>query len=81
MHPLGFLRLTQTAAPLDVALAKYGANAVTSERPVTVAITADGGVVTTAKEMFATSQFFELSDEERLSKPGFVPFDAGGPCG
>jgi len=78
LHPLGLLRLTQTAAPLDVPLAKFGANAVTSQEPVTVAITATGGVVTTAQELFATSQFFELSDEDRLSKPAFLPFDAGG---
>ena len=32
----------------------------------------------TAQELFATSQFFELSDEDRLSKPAFLPFDAGG---
>ena len=78
LHPLGLLRLTQTAAPLDVPLEKFGANAVTSGDPVTVAITASGGVVTTAQELFAPSQFFELSDEDRISKPAFLPFDAGG---
>jgi hypothetical protein len=77
LHPLGFLRLVQTVAPLDVALTKYGSNAVVSTAPVTVAITAAGAVVSTATEMFSTSQFFDLSDEERLSKPGFVSFDAG----
>ena len=44
---------------------------------MTVAITAAGGVVTSAQELFATSQFFEVSDEDRLSKPAFLPFDAG----
>jgi hypothetical protein len=78
LHPLGLLRLTQTAAPLNVQLAKFGASAVTSKDPVTVAITATGGVVTPAQDLFATSQFFELSDEDRLSKPAFLPFDAGG---
>ena len=77
LHPLGLLRLTQTAAPLDVPLAKFGANAVSSADSVTVAITATGGVVTTAQELFATSQFFDMSDEDRLSKPAFLPFDAG----
>jgi hypothetical protein len=77
LHPLGLLRLTQTAAPVDVPLAKFGANAITSTDPVTVAITATGGVVTKAQELFATSEFFELSDEDRLSKPAFLPFDAG----
>jgi len=78
LHPLGLLRLTQMAAPLGVELVKFGASAVTAAGPLTVAITANGGVVTPAQELFATSQFFELSDEERLSKPAFLPFDAGG---
>jgi hypothetical protein len=77
LHPLGFLRVVQSVAPLDVGLAKYGSNSIVSTAPVTVAVTADSAVVTTATELFATSQFFDLSDEERLSKPGFVPFDAG----
>jgi len=77
LHPLGVLRLTQTAAPLDVGLARFGANAVASGDPVTVAVTAAGGVVTSAQELFATSQFFDVSDEDRLSKPAFLPFDAG----
>jgi hypothetical protein len=78
LHPLGLLRLTQTSAPLDVSLAKFGADAVVSPDPVTVTITATGGVVIPAQELFATSQFFELSDDDRLSKPAFLPFDAGG---
>jgi hypothetical protein len=78
LHPLGRLRLTQTAAPLDVPLEKFGANAVTTGDAVTVAITAQGGVVITAQELFAPSQFFELSDEDRIAKPAFLSFDAGG---
>jgi len=77
LHPLGLLRLTQTAAPLSVPLAKYGANEVLSAGPVTVEISASGGVAARAEELFATSQFFQLSDEERLSKPAFLPFEAG----
>jgi uncharacterized protein DUF6603 len=77
LHPLGLLRLTQTAAPLDVPLEKFGTNPVTIGDPVTVAISASGGVVTTAQELFAPSQFFELSDEDRIAKPAFLPFDAG----
>ncbi len=77
LHPLGLLRLTQTAAPLDVGLARFGESAVSSSAPVTVTFSAVGAVVSSAQELFATSQFFELSDEERLSKPAYLPFDAG----
>ena len=34
--------------------------------------------MTVAQELFATTQFFDLSDEDRLAKPAFLPFDAGG---
>jgi hypothetical protein len=77
LHPLGLLRLTQTAAPLGIALTKYGASALASPDPVTVAITAAGAVVAPAQDLFASAQFFELSDEDRISKPAFVAFDAG----
>jgi hypothetical protein len=78
LHPLGLLRLTQTAAPLGVPLAFYGTSPVLIPGPVTVEIAATGGVVAAAEELFATAQFFEMSDEERLSKPAFLPFTAGG---
>ncbi len=77
LHPLGLLRLTQTVAPLGVALAKLGSSALASTDPVTVTVTAGGAVVTPAQELFATSEFFEMSDEDRLAKPAFLPFDAG----
>lgn len=77
LHPLGILRLTQTAAPLDVGLTKFGASAVSSGAPVTVAFAATGVALSGAQELFATSQFFDLSDEDRLSKPAYLPFDAG----
>ncbi len=77
---LASARLPATGA--DGRAARRRAREIRIERgrvtaPVTVAITARTAVVSTAKEMFATSQFFDLSDEERLSKPGFLPFDAG----
>jgi len=78
LHPLGLLRLTQTAAPLGVPLATYGTSPVLTPDPVTVEISATGGVVAAAEELFATAQYFEMSDEERLSKPAFLPFTAGG---
>ena len=77
LHPLGVLRLTQTAAPLDVGLARFGASSVESAAPVTVSFAAEGAVVTEAQELFVTSQFFDLSDDERLSKPAYLLFDAG----
>ncbi len=78
LHPLGSLRLTQTAAPLGQALARYGANAVASPDPIAVTVLAAGiGAPAPAQELFAPAQFFAMSDDERLSKPAFVPYLAG----
>ena len=77
LHPLGLLRLTQTVAPLAVAIEKFGSSALASTDPVTVTVTASGAVVTPAQELFATSDFFAMSDEDRLAKPAFLPFAAG----
>jgi hypothetical protein len=78
LHPLGSLRLTQTVAPLRVGLAKYGANPVSSPDPVTIAVTAAGvGAPVEQSELFAPAQFFAMTDDEKLSKPPFVPYPAG----
>ena len=78
LHPLGSLRLTQTVAPIGVALQKYGANPVTSPDPVAMTVSAPGvGEPTSQAELFAPAQFFNMTDDERLSKPAFVPYPAG----
>jgi len=78
LHPLGSLRLTQTVAPLSVPLARFGASPVTSGDPIRVTVTSAGaGTPTRAEELFAPAQFFEMTDDERLSKPPFIPFEAG----
>lgn len=78
LHPLGSLRLTQTVAPLDVPLQKYGANPVASADPIRMTVTATGaGTPAPQTELFAPAQFFQMTDDEKLSKPQFVPFQAG----
>lgn len=78
LHPLGSLRLTQTVAPLEIALQQYGANPITSTAPVTMTVTSDGiGDPQPATELFCPAQFFDMTDDERLSKPSFAPYQAG----
>ncbi len=78
LHPLGRLRLTQTVAPLDVTLARFGSAGVLDAGPVKLDVTASGVSAPTAvDELFAAAQFFDLSDEEKISKPAFVPHHAG----
>ena len=78
LHPLGRLRLTQTVAPLGVTLARFGSASVLDAGPVRLDVTASGIAAPVAvEELFAAAQFFDLSDEEKISKPAFVPHHAG----
>ncbi len=77
LHPLGRLRLTQTVAPLGVALARFGSASVADAGPVEVTVTAALATPVAAEELFASAQFFDLTDEEKLSKPAFVAHRAG----
>ena len=77
LHPLGSLRITQTLAPLDQRLTRFGSNPVASSDPVVVTINAPGVTTRTGQELFAPAQFFDLTQDEELSKPSFLPYDAG----
>lgn len=77
LHPLGRLRLTQTVAPLGVSLARFGSARVLDAGAVEVTVLADLATPQPVDELFAAAQFFDLTDEEKLSKPAFVPHRAG----
>ncbi len=77
LHPLGSVRLSQTVAPLDVMLDRFGTNPVAGPNPVTLAVASGDLPSTPATENFARAQYFELSDDERLSMAAFVPMASG----
>ena len=83
LHPLGALAVHQTVAPLDVGLQKFGDAPISgSSRLELTGFTIGGGSVdraalTPVKEQFATSQFFRLTDRQRITQPPFEPMQAG----
>ena len=77
LHPLGSVRLAQTAVPLGVGLQRVGASRATSQAPVTVTTTVVGGRAEPVRDMFAAAQYFDLTDDDRLSRPSFVPYESG----
>lgn len=77
LHPLGSLRLTQTLAPLNQSLTRFGSRPVTSPDPIDVTVTAPGVSTSPGQELFAPAQFFDLARDELLSKPSFLAYDAG----
>ena len=82
VHPLGTLAVRQRVVPLDTALETYGGAPVGSGRRFTVSAYQIGGsafqpVERHLDDYFAPSQFFEMSDEEKVAAPSFEEMPAG----
>ncbi len=78
LHPVGSLRVHQRAIPLNLDLDKIGNQKVSDARRFSIDV-ADGDIdkVADTRESFATAQFKELNDSQRLSTPAYEKQDAG----
>jgi hypothetical protein len=78
VHPVGTLRVSQRAVPLELSIDKVGNQPVSDARRFS--LTADGGGLVKrddAAEKFAPAQFREFSDADKLSLPAFEPVPGG----
>jgi hypothetical protein len=83
LHPVGVLRISQKAIPLDLSIDKIG-NQKTSDAKklsVTVADAKPGEIVLNktkdAQEQFAIAQFQNMEDASKLSRPAYEPQHGG----
>lgn len=78
LHPLGVLRVSQRALPLQLRLDKVGNQKPSDVTKLGVA-PANAELVKRgdAFEKFAVAQFQDLSDAEKLSRPAFEPEPSG----
>lgn len=77
LHPLGSLRVSQRAVPLDLKIDKVG-----NQKPADAneyKITPTAGLVKAgdADEQFAKAQFLNMSDADKLSQRAFDPLHGG----
>jgi len=78
LHPVGVLKVSQRAIPLDLDLDKVGNQRPTDAKRVTVELLdADIGKVADSKESFATAQYRDLSDSAKLSAPAYEKQNSG----
>ncbi|MBS1132493.1 MAG: uncharacterized protein H6R16_3495, partial [Proteobacteria bacterium] len=80
LHPLGTLSVKQGVVPLDMDISRFGQAPPAGARRFTISSVSLGGQSQTAqpvKDFFAPAQFFEMSDDEKLSRPSFEPMPAG----
>lgn len=73
LHPLGVLKFTQRAVPLDMKLDKVGAPKVDDYKKLTFNSdpASPWAKVNDPRENFAIAQFQDMSDSEKLSRPSF----------
>jgi uncharacterized protein DUF6603 len=78
LHPLGTLRVTQRAVPLDLMLDKVGAQQPSDANRFTLQVAGgDLAKLSDRKEQFATVQFKKLSDSQKLAMPAYEPQNGG----
>jgi hypothetical protein len=78
LHPVGTLKVSQRRIPLNLELDKVGNQRPADANLFSLAATiGGGGAQHTLQEPFATGQYVDLKDADRLSSPGFSPEDSG----
>ena len=74
VHPLGGLEVREKVVPLETTIDKIGGHPV-SERRVNLANPLIGTLppkaVSQTTDRFASGQFLELTDDQKLSRPAF----------
>lgn len=80
LHPLGTLAVSQRVAPLGLPLSRFGSARPRGPNQFRIGrATVQGAEVTISplNEQFARAQFFEMSEDEKLSGPAFEQMQAG----
>jgi hypothetical protein len=85
VHPLGVLEARQRVLPLEIVIDHIGANPVDVNRvnlgqPLlkpNAPTPATAKAISGASDLFAPGEYLTLTDDQKLSRPAFEPFDSG----
>jgi hypothetical protein len=78
LHPVGALEISQRFAPLNLTLDKIGNQRPSDVMRVGLAVADEELEVRGAmREKFATAQYRDMTDAEKLSAPAYEPLDSG----
>jgi hypothetical protein len=78
LHPVGVLRISQKAVPLDLSIDKIGNQKTSDAKKLSVTVTSAGLDKTKdAQEQFAIAQFQNMEDASKLSRPAYEPQHGG----
>jgi hypothetical protein len=81
VHPVGTLKISQKVVPLNIRVDRVGSQRPGDAREFSIKdVELQDNPVTDpalAEESFAPAQFFDMTDEEKLSSPSFKSFPSG----
>jgi hypothetical protein len=78
LHPLGSLRVSQRAVPLELGIDRVGAQRPGDANRFTLSVTGGGlARIGDADERFAAAQFLDMDDAAKLSRPAFETMRGG----
>lgn len=82
VHPMGLFDVRQHAVPLETVIVRVGPNPVPEgQRRVHLGVPLVNGLpageLSAVTDLFSAGNFLDLTDDEKLSRPGFEPMPAG----
>ncbi len=78
LHPVGTLRVSQKAVPLDLTIDKVGNQKASDAKSFTIEVVAGGlGKAADATEQFAIAQYQNMDDATKLSRPSYQALHGG----
>ena len=81
LHPRAELTVHQRVAPIDTPLGKYGNGPIDGPSTISIDSVTVPGIATqsvgTLDDDFAPAQYFQLTDDQKLSSPAFEKLPAG----
>jgi hypothetical protein len=78
LHPVGTLKISQRAVPLDLTIDKIGNQAPSDANRFRLDVSTPGLITkSTLQEPFAPAQFRNFTDADKLSQAAYAPQDSG----
>ncbi|HEU4871334.1 MAG TPA: DUF6603 domain-containing protein [Pyrinomonadaceae bacterium] len=77
MHPIGTLKISQKVVPLNVRIDRIGSQRPSDGREFRIVNPQPPVTTNTPQEAFAPAQFFDLTDEQKLTSASFKDLDSG----
>jgi hypothetical protein len=77
VHPFGTLTFSERIVPLEIDITRFGNDLPKDANHFDIAASDTGVTTSPVKEEFAAANFFDLTDDQKLSRPSFEPMISG----